>query len=67
MARPEFAENEPLDLQPDLTVLTNAINIAAELTVRHQIEIVVAADGSKLKVRAFTTEQRWSSCPRSPH
>ena len=32
----------PVDeLQPALTVVTNAVNIAAELTVRHQIKIMV--------------------------
>lgn len=41
VARPEFAAGEPSDLQPALTVVTNALNIAAELTVRHQIKIVV--------------------------
>lgn len=36
---PKFA---PLDeQQPALTVVTNAVNIAAELTVRHQIKIMV--------------------------
>lgn len=39
--RPEFAAGDPSDLQPALTVVTNAVNIAAELTVRHQIKIVV--------------------------
>ena len=38
-ADPKFA---PIDeLQPALTVVTNAINIATELTVRHQIKIMV--------------------------
>lgn len=37
---PEFAPGEDKD-RPALTVVTNAVNIAAELTVRHQIKIVV--------------------------
>ena len=37
---PEFVQGEPGD-QPALTVVTNALNIATELTVRHQIKIVV--------------------------
>jgi len=38
-ASPKFA---PVDeLQPALTVVTNAVNIASELTVRHQIKIMV--------------------------
>jgi DeoR family transcriptional regulator of aga operon len=37
---PEFAPGEPGE-QPALTVVTNALNIATELTVRHQIKIVV--------------------------
>jgi DeoR family transcriptional regulator of aga operon len=41
VARPEFAPGEQSDSQPALTVVTNAVNIAAELTVRHQIKIVV--------------------------
>ena len=41
VARPEFAPGEQSDSQPALTVVTNALNIAAELTVRHQIKIVV--------------------------
>ena len=41
VARPEFAPGVVSDLQPALTVVTNAVNIAAELTVRHQIKIVV--------------------------
>lgn len=40
-ARPEFAPGDGSELQPALTVVTNAVNIAAELTVRHQIKIVV--------------------------
>ena len=39
-ASPEFAPGEPGE-QPALTVVTNALNIATELTVRHQIKIVV--------------------------
>jgi DeoR family transcriptional regulator of aga operon len=39
--RTEFAPGDSSDLQPALTVVTNAVNIAAELTVRHQIKIVV--------------------------
>jgi DeoR family transcriptional regulator of aga operon len=39
--RTEFAPGDSSDLQPALTVVTNALNIAAELTVRHQIKIVV--------------------------
>jgi DeoR family transcriptional regulator of aga operon len=39
--RPEFAAGNTLDLLPALTVVTNALNIAAELTVRPQIKIVV--------------------------
>jgi DeoR family transcriptional regulator of aga operon len=41
VARAEFAPGEQSDSQPALTVVTNALNIAAELTVRHQIKIVV--------------------------
>jgi len=41
VARPEFAPGDSSELQPALTVVTNAVNIAAELTVRHQIKIVV--------------------------
>jgi DeoR family transcriptional regulator of aga operon len=41
VARPEFAPSDPNEIQPALTVVTNAVNIAAELTVRHQIKIVV--------------------------
>lgn len=40
-ARPEFNPGDSTDFQPALTVVTNAVNIAAELTVRHQIKIVV--------------------------
>jgi len=40
-ARSEFAPGETQDVMPALTVVTNALNIAAELTVRHQIKIVV--------------------------
>jgi DeoR family transcriptional regulator of aga operon len=39
--RPEFVHGDPTELQPALTVVTNAVNIAAELTVRRQIKIVV--------------------------
>ena len=39
-ANPEFAPSEPGE-QPALTIVTNALNIATELTVRHQIKIVV--------------------------
>jgi DeoR family transcriptional regulator of aga operon len=39
--RTEFAPGDSSDLQPALTVVTNALNIAAELTVRQQIKIVV--------------------------
>ena len=41
VARAEFAPADPSDSKPALTVVTNAVNIAAELTVRHQIKIVV--------------------------
>jgi len=41
VARQEFAPSDPNETQPALTVVTNAVNIAAELTVRHQIKIVV--------------------------
>jgi DeoR family transcriptional regulator of aga operon len=41
VARSEFAPGDSSELQPALTVVTNAVNIAAELTVRHQIKIVV--------------------------
>lgn len=41
VARSEFAPGEQSETQPALTVVTNALNIAAELTVRHQIKIVV--------------------------
>ena len=36
---PKFAPRN--EQQPALTVVTNAVNIAAELTVRHQIKIMV--------------------------
>ena len=36
---PKFSPRD--DQQPALTVVTNAVNIAAELTVRHQIKIMV--------------------------
>ncbi len=39
-ASPEFAPGEDSE-RPPLTVVTNALNIATELTVRHQIRIVV--------------------------
>jgi len=39
-AHPEFAPGEDTD-RPPLTIVTNALNIATELTVRHQIRIVV--------------------------
>lgn len=39
-ANPEFAPG-PSGEPPALTVVTNALNIATELTVRHQIKIVV--------------------------
>lgn len=41
VARSEFAAGDATDLQPALTVVTNAVNIAAELTVRPHIKIVV--------------------------
>jgi DeoR family transcriptional regulator of aga operon len=41
VARPEFAPSLTDNLEPALTVVTNALNIAAELTVRSQIKIVV--------------------------
>jgi len=41
VARPEFAINLSDGLEPALTVVTNAVNIAAELTVRPHIKIVV--------------------------
>lgn len=41
VARAEFAPGDSSESQPALTVVTNAVNIAAELTVRHQIKIVV--------------------------
>jgi DeoR family transcriptional regulator of aga operon len=41
VARSEFAPGDTAEQQPALTVVTNAVNIAAELTVRHQIKIVV--------------------------
>lgn len=41
VARAEFAPGEPSETQPALTVVTNALNIATELTVRQQIKIVV--------------------------
>ena len=40
-ARSEFAASDTQEHSPALTVVTNAVNIAAELTVRHQIKIVV--------------------------
>jgi len=39
--RSEFAPGEQGDIAAALTVVTNALNIATELTVRHQIKIVV--------------------------
>lgn len=39
--RPEFSPKLEDGLEPALTVVTNAVNIAAELTVRSQIKIVV--------------------------
>jgi DeoR family transcriptional regulator of aga operon len=39
-ASPEFAPGDDAE-RPPLTVVTNALNIATELTVRHQIRIVV--------------------------
>ncbi len=39
-ASPEFAPGSDTE-RPPLTVVTNALNIATELTVRHQIRIVV--------------------------
>jgi len=41
VARSEFAPGEASETQPALTVVTNALNIATELTVRQQIKIVV--------------------------
>lgn len=41
VARSEFAPNPSDGTEPALTVVTNAVNIAAELTVRPQIKIVV--------------------------
>lgn len=41
VSRSEFSPGDPSELQPALTVVTNAVNIASELTVRHQIKIVV--------------------------
>lgn len=41
VANPDFAPRDPSELQPALTVVTNALNIATELTVRFQIKIVV--------------------------
>lgn len=41
VARSEFAPGEASEMQPALTVVTNALNIATELTVRQQIKIVV--------------------------
>ena len=41
VARSEFAPNPNDGTEPALTVVTNAVNIAAELTVRTQIKIVV--------------------------
>lgn len=41
VARSEFAPGDLTELQPALTVVTNALNIATELTVRQQIKIVV--------------------------
>ena len=41
VARSEFAPGDPSESQPALTVVTNALNIATELTVRQQIKIVV--------------------------
>ena len=40
-ASPEFAPGDDATERPPLTVVTNALNIATELTVRHQIRIVV--------------------------
>lgn len=41
VARSEFAPGDSQEILPALTVVTNALNIATELTVRHQIKIVV--------------------------
>lgn len=41
VASPDFAPIDSSELQPALTVVTNALNIATELTVRFQIKIVV--------------------------
>lgn len=41
VANPVFAPGDPSELQPALTIVTNALNIATELTVRFQIKIVV--------------------------
>lgn len=41
VARSEFAPGDSSETHPALTVVTNALNIATELTVRQQIKIVV--------------------------
>jgi DeoR family transcriptional regulator of aga operon len=41
VASPELAPGDSTEHQPALTVVTNALNIASELTVRFQIKIVV--------------------------
>lgn len=41
VSRADFAAGDPTDALPVLTVVTNAVNIAAELTVRQHIKIVV--------------------------
>jgi len=41
VARSEFAPGDSQEVRPALTVVTNALNIATELTVRPQIKIVV--------------------------
>lgn len=41
VARSEFLPGDASELHPALTVVTNALNIATELTVRQQIKIVV--------------------------
>lgn len=41
VARSEFAQGDASETHPALTVVTNALNIATELTVRQQIKIVV--------------------------
>lgn len=47
VSRSEFAQGDSSEAHPALTVVTNALNIATELTVRQQIKIVVTGGVSR--------------------